>query len=66
MTLEELKKLDKDVITPAVAAQVLQCDPHWIRVAAHQDKSLLGFPVIILNSRVKIPRFAFIKYMEGL
>lgn len=66
MTLEELKKLDKDVITPAVAAQVLQCDPHWIRVAAHQDKSLLGFPVIILNSRVKIPRLAFIKYMEGL
>lgn len=66
MTLEELKKLDKDVITPAEAAQVLQCDPHWIRVAAHQNKSLLGFPVIILNSRVKIPRLAFIKYMEGL
>ena len=66
MTLEELKKLDKDVITPAEAAQVLQCDPHWIRVAAHQNKSLLGLPVIILNSRVKIPRLAFIKYMEGL
>lgn len=65
MTLEELKTMDKDVITPTVAAQVLGCDPQWIRVAARQNKALLGFPVVILGSRVKIPRQAFIKFMEG-
>ena len=26
---------------------------------------LLGFPVILIESRVKIPRLAFIRYMEG-
>lgn len=65
MTLEELKAMDRETITPAIAAQVLGCDPHWIRVAARQDKSMLGFPVVILNTRVKIPRLAFIRFMEG-
>lgn len=65
MTLDDLKQLDCDTITPAVAAQVLGCDPQWIRVAARQDKSLLGFPVVIIRSRTKIPRLAFIRFMEG-
>lgn len=65
MTLDELRGLDRETITPAIAARVLGCDPQWIRVAAHQDRSLLGFPVVVLNSRVKIPRLAFIKFMEG-
>lgn len=65
MTLEELKGLDKEVITPAEAAPLLHCNPQWIREAARQDKSLLGFPVTIIRSRVKIPRLAFIRYLEG-
>ena len=65
MTLAELKELDKEVITPAEAASLLCCNPHWIREAARQDKSLLGFPVTIIRSRVKIPRLAFIRYLEG-
>ena len=36
MTLQDLKMLNKDIITPAIAAKVLGCDPHYIRVAAHQ------------------------------
>ena len=65
MTLDDVKQMDADTITPAVAAQVLGCNPQWIRVAARQDKSLLGFPVVIIRSRVKIPRLAFIRFMEG-
>ena len=65
MTLAEIKSYDKDIITPAQAAGALGCDPHWIRVTAHQSPELLGFPVTILGSRVKIPRLAFIRYMEG-
>lgn len=65
MTLAELKELDKEVITPAEAAPLLRCNPQWIREAARQDKSLLGFPVTIIRSRVKIPRLAFIRYLEG-
>lgn len=66
MTLDDIRAMDKEVITPAIAAQVLGCDPHWIRVAARDHREWLGFPVIRINSRTKIPRLAFIRYMEGL
>lgn len=65
MTLDDVKRMNSDTITPAIAAQVLGCNPQWIRVAARQDKSLLGFPVVIVRSRTKIPRLAFIRFMEG-
>ena len=65
MTLAELKQLDKDVITPAQAAGVVGCGPQYIRVAARQRPELLGFPVTLIRSRVKIHRLAFIRYMEG-
>lgn len=65
MTLDDIRAMDDDVITAEVASKVLKCNPHWIRVAAHQDKSLLGFPVVVIRSRVKIPRLGFIRYMEG-
>lgn len=65
MTLQEVKNMDKEVITPAIAAKVINCDPHYIRVAAHNRPELLGFPVTLIGSRVKIPRLAFIRYMEG-
>lgn len=65
MTLEEIKALKKDVITPAQAAGALNCDPQYIRVAARQRPELLGFPVTLIGSRIKIPRLAFIQHMEG-
>lgn len=65
MTLAEIKALNVDVITPAQAAGPLNCDPQYIRVAARQRPELLGFPVTLIRSRVKIPRLAFIRYMEG-
>lgn len=65
MTLAELKKLDCDVITPAMAAEILHCNPHYIRVAARECPERLGFPVFRCGNRTHIPRLAFIKFMEG-
>lgn len=64
MTLEDIKKMDCETITPAVAAQVLGMNPHYIRVAARTKPELLGFPTIVYQSRTKIPRRAFIRYLE--
>lgn len=61
MTLEEIKASDKTVLTPADVAPVLRCDPQWIRLAARERPDLLGFPVIILRSRTKIPRIPFLE-----
>ena len=62
MTLDDIRRMDRAVITPAIAAQVLSCDPAYIRVAAPEQ---LGFPVVRIGSRTKIPREAFVRYMEG-
>lgn len=65
MTLSEIKQSDKAVLIPADVAEVLGCDPNNIRLAAHQRPELLGFPVIVVGSRVKIPRVPFLKYVCG-
>jgi len=65
LSLQEVKAMSCDTITPAVAAKVLRCDPNYIRVAARQAPELLGFPISRIGNRVKIPREAFIRFMEG-
>lgn len=65
MTLEDVRTLKKDTLTPAIVADVLDCDPQYIRIAARQCPERLGFPVARIGNRVKIPRLAFIRWMEG-
>ena len=65
MTLSEIKQTDKLMLTPADVAPVLGCDPNGIRVTARTRPELLGFPVSVVGTRVKIPRIAFIKFIEG-
>jgi len=65
MTLDDIRKIDREFLTPAQVAEVLGCDPQGIRVWARQRPDGLGFPVCIVGSRTKIPRIAFIRWMEG-
>ncbi len=65
MTLQEVKNMTTDFITPAIAGKVLQCEPQLIRVQARSNPELLGFPVIVVGRSTKIPRKAFVRFMEG-
>ena len=65
MTLEEIRVSDKTMLTPADIAPVLGADPQDIRVAAKLHPERLGFNVAVIGTRVKVPRRAFIKWMEG-
>lgn len=65
MTLDDLRNMETVFITPKIAALFLKCDPHLIRVQARTNPAALGFPVTVLKSRTKIPRLAFIRYIEG-
>lgn len=65
MTLNDVKAIEREYLTPAEVASVLGCDPQGVRVWARQRPDALGFPVILLPHRVKIPRRAFVAYMEG-
>ena len=63
--LEAIKAMDDVMITPAQAAPAIGCDPHWIRIMARTRPDQLGFPVVIMRSRTKIPRLPFIRFVEG-
>ena len=65
MTIEDIKKMNKEVLTPGDVAQVLGCDPNVLRYQAKQDIKQLGFPASKIGSRIKIPRQAFIAWWEG-
>ena len=65
MTIEYIKKLDKEILTPKDIAPILECDAHVIRKQAKEDIKQLGFPATKLGCRVKIPRQAFIDWYEG-
>lgn len=64
-TLDEIKAMDRDMITPAIASGVVGCDPYYITVQAKEDPAALGFPVCVVGTRTKIPRLAFIRWVEG-
>lgn len=65
MTLDDIKAIDREFLTPAQVAEVLGCDPQGIRVWARQRPEGLGFPVCLVGSRIKIPRRAFVAWMDG-
>lgn len=65
MTLDDIRASSRIYLSPADIAPILQCDPHSIRVQAHQDPSALGYPVIVIGRRIRIPRVPFIQYLGG-
>lgn len=64
MTLKEIENSSKEVLTCKDVASVLQCNPATLHLQAMEQPWRLGFPVIVMGSRVKIPRLPFLKYMK--
>ena len=65
MTLADLEKLPKEVLTPADIAPILGCAPYSINVATKDGNNPFPFPIIRMGSRVRIPKMPFIKAMRG-
>ena len=63
--LAAVKAMTAPTIDPEDAARVLGCNPNSIRQAARQRPELLGFPVIVMGRRVRIPRLPFIQFIAG-
>ena len=62
-TLQELADLDREFLTPQHVAPVLGCDPQTLRLQARHCPGKLGFQVIIMGNRVKIPKDPFLRFM---
>ena len=65
MTLDDLKRVDRDWLLAREVAPLLGVDPHSVRVAAMLAPERLGFPVCVVGSRLKIPKKPFIEFWEG-
>lgn len=65
MTLKEIRKSDKEMLTPYEVGEVLGSDPATIRETAKQHPERIGFNYCFIGTRMKIPREAFIKWMDG-
>lgn len=65
LTLEDIESMDALTLTPAQVASVLNCDPQVVRLSAKNRPDLLGFPVICVGNRVKIPRIPFLRFVKG-
>lgn len=65
MTLDEIKASDKTMLTPVDIAPILGADPQYIRLTAKCCPERLGFNVAVIGTRVKVPRLAFIRWIEG-
>ena len=65
MTLNEIRDLDREYLVPSEIAPLLGVDPQDIRVCAKQCPERLGFNVAVVGSRVKVPRRAFLRWIEG-
>jgi len=68
MTLDDLEKLDRECLIPKEIAPIIGVNPYTINLQVKQDKqrgvNSFPFPTILIGSRVKIPRRAFLEAMR--
>jgi len=65
-TLAEIEASEKTILCPQDVCGYLHCDAYSINLQAQRDPSVLGFPVIVTGSRVRIPKEAFVRFCKGL
>ena len=65
MTLEQIRKTEKEFLTPEDVRGVIGCGAYSINVQAHSDPGKLGFPVCVIGRRVRIPKEGFLNWLAG-
>lgn len=63
MNITEAMASTSPMLRPADVAPIIGCDPQWVRDTAKSNPAALGFPTIVVGTRVKIPRIPFLRYM---
>lgn len=66
MTIEEMKQSTKVFVSSADIAPILGCDPQCLRHQAKKDPYMLGFPIVQVGSRIRIPRVPFLRFIGEL
>lgn len=65
LSLDDVRAMDREMLTADVVSQVVEIDPHALRLMARERPELLPFPYMVYGHQVRFPRLAFIRWMEG-
>lgn len=65
MTLEDIKGMDKELLTVDEVAPILGISARLIRRTAKEAPEELGFPVIVMRKQIRILRRPLINFIEG-
>lgn len=65
MTFADLENVRSETLTALQVASYLHTNPQALRQQARECPELLGFPVIVVGTRVFIPKRAFLAYITG-
>ena len=63
MNVQEIRDSTKMWLTAEEIAPILETDANTIRRQAQDDPKKLGFPVVVLCSRVKVNRKGFLQFL---
>ena len=63
--LQDLRDMEDDVITPAIAGDVLGCTGHLLGRMCHDEPEKVQFHFQCIGNKTIIPREGFIAWMEG-
>ena len=63
--LQDLRDMKDDVITPAIAGDVLGCTGFLLGRMCHDEPEKIQFPFQCIGNKTIIPRLGFINWMEG-
>ena len=66
MNITDAMASTSPMLLPSDVAPIIGCDPQWIRDTARSNPDALGFPVLIVGRRTKIPRIPFLRYLGYL
>lgn len=65
MTLEDVRGMAEDVLTPAIVADVIGCSGFTLGRMAHEEPEKIPFPVFCVGRNTYIPRAGFVNWMDG-
>ena len=63
--LQDLRDMEDDVITPAIAADVLHCTGFLLGQMCQNEPEKVHFPFQCIGNKTIIPRIGFINWFEG-
>lgn len=63
ISLDDLAAIDQDYLTCTQAAGVLRVGQYNLHEAAIDRPESLGFPVVVIGRRVRIPKIPFLRHM---